>query len=215
MTLTFACKSLAVIALWTLAATAFAQYKSVGPDGRVTYSDVPPPANARVLDQRKPVADSAPAPVLPFAVQQAASRFPVTLYTGDKCAPCNDARAYLRARGVPFAERTVTSDEDIALFKQQSPDGTAPVVTVGGRKSVGFSETALAGLLDSAGYPATATLPRDYQNPAPTPLSPNTRAAAQTVAQTPPATTGRRPAATTPEASAAPAPNTGTPGFRF
>ena len=211
----FACRFVAVVAFSSLAAATAAQYKSVGPDGRVTYSDVPPPVNARVLDQKKAAVDSTPAPALPFAVQQAASRFPVTLYTGDKCAPCNDARTYLRARGVPFAERTVTSDEDIALFRQQSPDGTAPVVTVGGRKSIGFSETALAGLLDSAGYPATAVLPRDYQNPAPTPLSPSTRAPAQSVAQTPPTAPGRRPAPTTPDASAAPAPSTGPSGFRF
>ena len=175
-----------------LPAAATAQYKSIGPDGRVTYSDLPPPAPARIVNLKKRGAEAASAPVLPFELQQATSRYPVTLYTGDKCGPCDDARAFLRGRGVPFTERTVTSDEDIALFRQQSPDGTAPVVTVGSRRSVGFSQVAWSALLDDAGYPSTSTLPRDWQNAVATPLSPNTRAAAQTV--TPPGSpaTGRR-----------------------
>ena len=35
------------------AASASAQYKSIGPDGRVTYSDQPPPKTARVVEQKK------------------------------------------------------------------------------------------------------------------------------------------------------------------
>ena len=146
-------------------------------------------------------------------MQQASTKYPVTLYTADQCAPCDDARNFLRTRGVPFTEKTVNSDDDIAAFRQQSPDGTAPVVTVGNRKSVGFSQAALAGLLDSAGYPATSTLPRDYQNVAATPLSPNTRAPGQTVGQAPAVQASRRPA--TPPASAPASPPANPSGFRF
>ncbi len=194
-----------------IAATASAQYKSIGRDGRVTYSDTPPPANARVVEQKKPAADAAARPALPFGLQQAATKYPVTLYTGDKCAPCDEARTFLRTRGIPFTEKTVTSDEDIALFKQQSPDGTAPVVTVGSRRSVGYSQVAWSGLLDSAGYPTGATLPRDYQNVAATPLSPNTRAAAQSVTQPAATPATRRGTTTTPT----PAPTGNPSGFRF
>lgn len=160
-----------------VASAAFAQYKYVGPDGRITYSDQPPPANARAVEEKKLGAASATGVALPFGLQQAATKYPVTIYTGDKCAPCDEARTYLRNRGIPFAEKTVTSSDDIALLKQQSPDGTAPVLIVGARKSVGFSQAAWSSLLDSAGYPQTSVLPRDYQNPAPVPLSPNTRPA--------------------------------------
>ncbi len=197
--------------LLVAAGTASAQYKSIGADGRVTYSDTPPPPTAKIVEQKK-LGGTTAGPALPFELQQATTRFPVTLYTGDKCGPCDDARAYLRGRGVPFSEKTVTSDEDIALFKQQSPDGTAPVVTVGNRKSIGFSQVALSSLLDSAGYPATSTLPRDYQSTAATPLSPNTKGAGQSIAQTPaaPTTPARRDAtATTPPATTNPS------GFRF
>ena len=200
-----------VAGLLLVTATASAQYKSIGADGRVTYSDVPPPPTAKVLEQKQ-LGNAAAQPALPFEVQQAVAKYPVTIYTGDKCTPCDDARGYLRSRGVPFAEKTVTSDDDIALFKQQSPDGTAPVVLVGARKSVGYSQATLASLLDNAGYPATSTLPRDYQNAAPTPLSPTTRAPGQNVAPAASATQ-RGTAAATPAPSAPPASNPS--GFRF
>ena len=192
-----------------LASTATAQYKYVSPDGRVTYSDQPPPPSEKVVSQRKLNETTAPVTPLPFELQQAVSRYPVTLYTGDKCPPCEEARTYLRGRGVPFTEKTVTSEDDIALFRQQSPDGTAPVMTVGGRKTVGFAQTTWSALLDGAGYPQTSVLPRDYQNPVPTALSPNTRPPAQAIAGTPPTTAPR----TTPQPSNA---NPATPpGFRF
>lgn len=202
--------SLAVGLLFFTAA-ASAQYKSIGADGRVTYSDVPPPRTATVIEQKK-LGSVAAQPALPYEVQQAVNKYPVTIYTGDKCAPCDDARGYLRSRGIPYGEKTVTSDEDIALFKQQSPDGTAPVVLVGSRKAVGYSRATLASLLDNAGYPATSTLPRDFQNAAPTALSPTTRAPGQNVAPAA-ATAQRGTAPATPRPSAPPASNPS--GFRF
>jgi glutaredoxin len=210
---------LALLAAGLLLSNAvLAQYKYVGPDGKVTYSDVPPPATAKNVTTKK-LGDSASAgPALPFEVQQAFSKYPVVLYTGDRCNPCEDARAYLRNRGIPFSEKTVSSDDDIAAFKQQSPDGTAPVILVGSRKSVGFSQGTWAGLLDSAGYPATSSLPRDYQNPAPTPLSPNTKPATQDLtAPAPQAARTRRPVPVPADVPATPTstPSTTPPGFRF
>jgi glutaredoxin len=187
---------------------AFAQYKYAGPDGRITYSDRPPPPSAKVLNEKKPVDTAGSAPALPYELQQAVTKYPVTLYSGNRCAPCDDARAYLRSRGVPFAEKMVTTDDDIALFKQQSPDGTAPVVSVGTRKSVGFSQPALSALLDSAGYPSSSVLPPTYQPPAPTPLAPTSRAAA-------PVASGPARNAPAPPAAPPPAAGNAPPGFRF
>ena len=194
------------------AASGFAQYKYVDANGRVTYSDLPPPTNARDVTQKKLNDAAAPATALPFELQQAATRYPVTLYTGDRCAPCEEGRAYLRNRGIPFAEKTVSSGDDIAAFRQQSPDGTAPVIDVGGRKAVGFAQSSWSALLDNAGYPATSMLPRDYRAAAPTPLSPNTKAAAQPIApqnQTP----SQAQASTASEPQ--PQPSNAPPGFRF
>lgn len=189
---------------------AFAQYKSVGPDGRVTYSDLPPPPGSKVVEQKKLAVETSANPALPFELQEATNKYPVLLYTGDNCAPCDEARAFLRGRGVPFTEKTVTSSEDIALFKQQSPDGTAPVLTVGSRKSVGYTQSSWTGLLDSAGYPRTAALPRDYRNPAPTALAPP-RTNADASPTTPTSRTGSTSSANNaPTATPAPA-----SGFRF
>ena len=189
-----------------------AQYKSIGPDGRVTYSDLPPPPGARVVEQKKLAPETPANPALPFEVQDAVSKYPVTLYTGDSCAPCDEARAFLRGRGVPFTERTVTSNDDIALFKQQSPDGTAPVLTVGSRKSVGYTQSSWNGLLDSAGYPRTSALPRDYRNPAPTALSPTAPGAGQEVARAARPGSG---ASADAAPAAPPVPAAATSGFRF
>ena len=199
---------LAICGLLT-AASAFAQYKYVDANGHVSYSDQPPPSTARDVTQKKLGDTTSPATALPFELQQAASKYPVALYTGDHCAPCDEARAYLRNRGIPFTEKTITSEDDIAAFKRQSPDGTAPVVDVGGRKAIGFAQSSLSALLDNAGYPATSVLPRDYQNPAPTPLSPNTKPAAQPIVPQPQAR--NTPAA----APAAQPPSNAPPGFHF
>ncbi len=200
--------------LASMASPASAQYKYVDANGRVTYSDVPPPPTARDVTTPKLGNATGPAPALPFELQQATSKYPVTLYAGTKCAPCEDARAYLRGRGVPFTERTVSSDDDIALFKQQSPDGTAPVIEVGSRRSVGFSQSTLSALLDDAGYPAANVLPRDWQNPAPTPLSPTTKAPAESVAPPSPQQ-ARGPALPPSPPSPTAPPSNAPPGFRF
>ena len=214
--------ALLLVACAIFSHAAFAQYKYVGPDGRVTYSDQAPPRNARTVEEKKLGAPAATNTALPFELQQATSKYPVTIYTGDKCAPCDDGRSYLRNRGVPFAEKSVSSDDDIALFKQQSPDGTAPVLIVGARKSVGFSQGAWSSLLDSAGYPQSSALPRDYQNPAPVALSPNTKPAAQNVTQA--AALPARPTAprgspavpgSIPSGPPVAAPATAPPGFKF
>ena len=53
MPLTFHARRAMLVAGLLGAGAAVAQYKSIGPDGRVTYSDLPPPAPFRVVDQKK------------------------------------------------------------------------------------------------------------------------------------------------------------------
>lgn len=208
--------------LAAFAGLAAAQYKYVGPDGRTTYSDRPPPPNERVIDQKRLTTAIATPNALPFELQQAATRFPVTLYTGERCPPCDEGRTYLRNRGIPFSEKTVKSDEDIGVFKSQSPDGTAPLLVVGSRKSIGFAVSSWGSLLDDAGYPAVSILPRDYKNPAPESASPNTRTAAQNVvppaapsASRPPSRGASVPGSVPSPPRAAPNTSNAPPGFRF
>lgn len=158
-------------ALWSAAATAQV-YRIVGPDGRVTFSDRPPAegqaAKARTLAIEGGSAGSA-AP-LPAEVRAAASRFPVTLYTGTDCGPCISARSLLTSRGVPFTERTVTTNDDIEALQRLAGAPRLPFATIGSQHIRGFSEPEWSQYLDAAGYPKVSQLPPSYRNPAPRPL---------------------------------------------
>ena len=160
--------TLAVVALLASSAS-FAQYRYVAPDGTVSYSDVPPEGKASQVTVKNLPLDAplVAASTLPYALNQASTQFPVTLYTSASCASCDSARAYLKQRGVPFTEKTVGSDADLAVVKRISGDTAVPVVLIGSKKNVGFSPTTYAGLLDDAGYPATNLLPHNYSYPAP------------------------------------------------
>src|SRR5436190_19996578 len=85
-----------------VAAHAHAQYKVVGPDGKITYTDrAPAPEQGRILTVNGRTATSAPDNDLPYELREAAKRYPVTLYVAPSgCEPCEAARAMLRKRGV-------------------------------------------------------------------------------------------------------------------
>lgn len=151
-------------------------YRIVGPDGKVTFSDRAPSADsANALASRPAGAassgnTSAGGAGLPLALQQVANRFPVTLYTGSDCAPCDSARQLLVQRGVPFTERTVGSNADIAALQRLSGKSALPFGTIGSQQLHGFSDTEWTQFLDAAGYPKQSALPAAYRRPAATPL---------------------------------------------
>jgi glutaredoxin len=150
--------------------SAQAVYRSVGPDGRVTFSDRPVSSDARAATTASR-SGIPPAPsVLPYDLRQTADRFPVTLYTGADCSPCDSARQLLTARGVPFSERTVQTNEDIEALRRVSGDNSLPVVTIGGQRLKGFAPGEWTQYLDSAGYPRTSQLPPGYRAPPAQPL---------------------------------------------
>jgi glutaredoxin len=146
-------------------------YRIVGPDGKVTFSDKPPAADAapRSPSGAAPVA-AASGPALPYELRQVSTRFPVTLYTGAECAPCNSGRNLLNARGIPYTERTVTTANDADALKRLSGDSSLPFLTIGGQQIKGYSDTEWTQFLNAAGYPAQSALPSGYRRPAPTPL---------------------------------------------
>ena len=144
-------------------------FRIVGPDGRVTFSDKPPVEPTPKSGPAKTVAPPAggsDTSALPFELRQAANRYPVTLYTSPGCDPCGPGRTMLLARGIPFAERTITTNEDIEALKRLSGTPTLPFLTIGGQQLKGFSESEWGQFLDAAGYPKTSQLPASY-TPAP------------------------------------------------
>lgn len=199
-----------------LASAALAQvYRSVGPDGRVTYSDAPPAAAPQAASPeaaaQAPTA-AAGAAALPYALRQSAQRYPVTLYAGSACEPCASGRQMLLARGIPFSEKTVESDADVAALQRLSGAGHLPLLTIGTQQLKGFSEAEWNQYLDAAGYPKASQLPRSWQRPAPSPLAPAAAAAPAPAAGTAPS--DGPPATTAPPVSPTPT-ATNPAGIRF
>lgn len=157
-------------ALALAAPSAHALFKVVGPDGRVTYTDRPPPASdGRVVPVNRETG-SASDPALPFALRQVATRFPVTLYTAVNCEPCTLARQLLSRRGIPFAERVADTREDREAWERIVGGPEAPALRVGGQMLRGFNPVNWDETLDVAGYPRQSQLPASYQAPAAVPL---------------------------------------------
>jgi glutaredoxin len=146
-------------------------YKSVDKQGRVTYSEVPPSASSGDKILGDGAGGNVSNPSLPYSLQQVVTRYPVTLYTNADCGPCINGRILLTQRGVPFTERTITSNEDIDAYKRLNSDNTLPMLTIASQQMKGYEEGEWTKYLDAAGYPKTSTLPRNYNNPAPTPLT--------------------------------------------
>lgn len=155
-----------------LSAQAQGVYRIVGPDGKVTFSDQPPPANTSAQPVGSATRGSAASAnaLLPFELRQIVNRFPVTLYTGPDCVPCNSGRSLLESRGVPFTEKTVTTANDIEAIKRLSGDSSLPLLTVGSQQIKGYSSTEWSRYLDVAGYPMKSALPPGYRRPAASPL---------------------------------------------
>lgn len=197
--------ALAVIAGGLLSPLAQAQqvYRIVGPDGKVTFSDQPPPAatGAKVSAGTPGGGGSAPTG-LPFELRQIASKYPVTLYSGENCGPCGTARSMLANRGIPFSERTVITNEDFKALQRLSGETSLPFATIGSQQLKGFSDVEWTQFLNAAGYPATSTLPPSYRPPAATPLVTIAAPAANgTAASSRPAVAPPAPVAPPPEAS--------------
>ena len=145
-----------LIALLAGIAAAQQMYRWTDENGRTHITDTPPPASAKSARKVKPAASSAEG--LPYILQQAVDRFPVTLYTSADCAdPCRMAREHLAKRGVPFTESQIR--EGAEELKRVAGATEVPALKVGGKVVSGYERAAYDGTLDSGGYPKTAVVP--------------------------------------------------------
>ena len=200
-----------------LATTTQAQqvHRIVGPDGKVTFSDRAPEdkkAQSTVLSTASGGAASNPA--LPSELRQIASRFPVTLYTGESCSPCQQARQLLVQRGVPFTERSVNTNDDLDALRRISGESALPFGTIGRQQLKGFSDAEWTQYLDAAGYPKQSKLPANYRRPAATPLTTAKPAEPATAAEDAPAPRAAPRARPAPEPATGPGPSNPA-GIRF
>ncbi|RPI47733.1 MAG: glutaredoxin family protein [Betaproteobacteria bacterium] len=151
-------RSVLVAVVLTLALPAqAAMYKWVDSQGRVQYSDIPPPPNVKNVEERKLVPSRIQTSGFPYAVQEAAKRNPVTLWTHDCGELCDKAREFLARRGVPYAVRNPSRVDELDAWKKASSgDSSVPRLIIGSTSLKGFDEIAWASALDAAGYPRTA-----------------------------------------------------------
>lgn len=184
---------------------AHALYKVVGPDGKVTYTDRPDVSTDRKVQPVNTRGGGAANDVsLPYEVRQAALRYPVVLYVAPDCQPCEEARQFLRGRGIPASEKLVSTPEDGQALQRLTGGNTLPVLTVGAQIVRGWQRDQWASYIDAAGYPKDSKLPANFPQGKPEPLTETRQApAAQAPAPAP------QPApAPAPQPAPAPAPGT-------
>ncbi|HEX6412196.1 MAG TPA: glutaredoxin family protein [Burkholderiales bacterium] len=159
-----AARVIAAVAL-SFALGAHAQvYRWLDEKGRLHAGDTPPPS-ARDVEKVR-VAPTPTEPVEPYALQLARKNNPVTLYTTPKCPLCDRARQLLKARGVPFSEKSVVTDEQVQELVGVVGRDALPSLVVGTKVQDGFAESLYEAMLDGAGYPKKGALPARKQEPA-------------------------------------------------
>src|SRR5437879_1744375 len=147
-------------------------YRYVDTEGRVVYSDKPPPPNAKDAQAKRIGGNSIETSELSYATQQAQERFPVTLYSFACGVVCDTAQALLNKRGVPHTVIDVSQGDGAEKLKRLTGGLDAPALQVGDQHALGFNESKWQTLLSDAGYPKTPA-PRTTpvgRGPAPPPL---------------------------------------------
>ena len=135
-------------------------YKSVGPDGRVHYSDRPP-ADGRI--EKTLQFENLPSSPLPAAtstyVEQlrnanpssaaSATNASVVLYAASWCGYCKQAKAYLASKGIKYREFDVDTRTGMAAFAQTGSGKGIPLLLVDDQRVQGFSRVAYDALFGS------------------------------------------------------------------
>ncbi|WP_051971792.1 glutaredoxin family protein [Massilia sp. 9096] len=163
------------LALLVAAGAAAAQaqvYKWKDAKGQLHYGDTPPPQGAQTLQVAGKPAPAPAGSAMPYELTRAVLQHPVTLYTTAGCGACDQGRSLLRARGVPFTEKTVSTQDDQQAQRRQTGKDELPLLLVGTRQVVGFQAAGWQEALDSASYPRQSMLPSGYRFDPPEPAAP-------------------------------------------
>ena len=160
ITASIAARSLTAFALLLLipglaAAQVQQVYRYIDLDGRVVYSDKPPPPTAKDAQAKRIGANSIETSDLSFATAQAQERYPVTLYSFSCGVVCDTAQGVLNKRGVPHTVIDVSVGDGAERLKRLSGGLDAPTIQVGDQYATGFNEGKWQAMLNDAGYPKT------------------------------------------------------------
>ena len=133
-------------------------YKWVDKDGKVQYTEFPPPKDAKNVSE-KSMRGGGPSSEeqMPYATRMAAQKSPVTLYVSSECGDyCSQGRALLSKRGVPFSEKNAqTSQEAQDALMKIAGSLSVPFLVIGESNVRGFDEGSWNSALDRAGYART------------------------------------------------------------
>lgn len=132
-------------------------YRWVDTNGKVHYTDQPPPASAKEIEEKRLNVQPPDNDALPYASRAAAKNFPVTLYNSDCGVACTGAREHLIKRGIPFSEKDAGTPNVQTELKALIGNVEVPVLAVGKvTRLKGYEVSAWDAALDEAGYPRSA-----------------------------------------------------------
>lgn len=136
-------------------------YRWVDAEGKVHYTDQPPPASAKEVEQKQLSVQQPDDVQLPYASRVAAKNFPVTLYNSGCGEACTKARDHLTRRGIPFSEKDAGTPDVQAEMKKRVGGVEVPVLAIGtSARLKGYETSAWDAALDEAGYPKSAPAPK-------------------------------------------------------
>jgi hypothetical protein len=147
--------AIGICLLTTLSGAALAAqlYRWVDEKGNVEWRDTPPPPNAKKVETRTISGTPRDASTLPFSLQTAMKNFPVVLWTSSCGQACDQAKAHLAKRGIPYTEKD--PQEDFAAFQKATGGSEIPVLFIGATRLRGYLDEQWDTALDAAGYPRT------------------------------------------------------------
>jgi len=135
--------------------TLFAQslYKSVGPDGKVVYSDRPP-TQGRIEKTLK--FENLPSSVLPASVSStveqlrkqktsSATTTPtggVVMYSATWCGYCKKAKAYLANKNITYQDVDIDTSDGMVAYAKAGGGKGVPLLIAGSQRVQGFSTDA-------------------------------------------------------------------------
>jgi glutaredoxin len=153
--------------LLSLGAHAQSVYRWVDKDGKVQYSDVPPPPDVKNVQQKKLGSGvTIDQENVPYGVKLAMEKNPVVLYANACGEPCSGARALLAKRGIVYASKDPEKNPaDTEALQKIAGALDVPVLTIGEKLMRGFDEGNWNSALDAAGYPRTNPFSADAKKP--------------------------------------------------
>jgi hypothetical protein len=128
-------------------------YRWVDKDGKVQYSDNPPPSAN--VEKRKLIDNKVEADQNNFETKRAMQIAPITLFVAESCTEvCDQARKLLKGRKAPFSETMIKTQADKDALAQLTgvKEPRVPSLTVGRKAFEGFEAGGWNAALDAVGY---------------------------------------------------------------